>query len=140
MNILIIEDDPVIHALIKTICEKKGHIVDVCESAEDGQLKWMEKKHPFILLDLNLPGMDGLAFCKWLREEKKEEDPFILISTSHNKVEMFHRVLEAGANDYISKPLQPQLLAIRIDVAKNQVKQIIKKRVFEKQIIQNEKR
>jgi two-component system response regulator ResD len=130
MNILIIEDDPVISTLIKNICEKKGHLTDVCESAEDGQKAWMEKQHPFILLDLNLPGMDGLGFCKWLREEKKQEDPFILISTSHNKVDMFHKVLEAGANDYIAKPLQPQLLPIRFVVAKNQIKQIIKKRAF----------
>jgi PAS domain S-box-containing protein len=140
MKILIIEDDTIISALIQNICEKKGHTTDVCETAEDGQKKWLEHRHPLILLDLNLPGMDGIVFCKWIREEKKQEDPFILISTSHNKVDMFHKVLEAGANDYIAKPLQPQLLAIRIDVAKNQIKQITKKKAFEKQILQNEKR
>jgi PAS domain S-box-containing protein len=84
--------------------------------------------------------MNGVEFCQWLRTEKKQEDPFILISTSNNKVETFHKVLEAGANDYIPKPLQPMILAIRIDVAQNQIKQIAKKRAYEKQILQNEKR
>jgi PAS domain S-box-containing protein len=140
MNILIIEDDPIISTLIKNICEKKGHQADVCATAEDGQTRWLEKKHPLILLDLNLPGMNGVEFCQWLRGDQKQEDPFILISTSNNKVETFHKVLEAGANDYIPKPLQPMILAIRIDVAQNQIKQIAKKRAYENQILQNEKR
>jgi len=140
MKILIIEDDTIISGLIKTVCEKKGHSASVCETAEEGQEAWLKDRHPLILLDLNLPKMNGIEFCKWLRTDLKQEDPFILISTSNNKVETFHKVLAAGANDYIPKPLNPMVLAIRIDVAQNQVVQIAKKRAYENQNIQNEKR
>ena len=140
MDILIIEDDEVIQALVAAVAQKKGHTTTVCASAEAGQTAWKEKKHPLIILDLNLPGMDGTEFCKWLRKEEEGADTFVVVATANNKVETFHNVLTAGANDYISKPLQPQLLAIRLEVAVSQISQILKKKEFQNEITQNEKR
>jgi PAS domain S-box-containing protein len=137
---LIIEDDPAVAALIAGVAEKRGHKSIIANTAEEGQEIWLKQKQPLIILDLNLPGMSGTDFCKWLRSLENGKDVFVLISTANNKVETFHAVLKAGANDYIPKPLQPALLAIRLDVAEHTIKQILEKRGLEGEVGRNERR
>jgi PAS domain S-box-containing protein len=137
---LIIEDDPAVAALIAGVAEKRGHKATVANTAEEGQEIWLKQKQPLIILDLNLPGMNGTEFCKWLRQQEIGKDVFVLISTANNKVETFHDVLKAGANDYIPKPLQPALLAIRLDVAEHTIKQILEKKGLEGEVGRNERR
>jgi len=137
---LIIEDDPAVAALIAGVAEKRGHKSTIASTAEEGQEIWLKQRHQLIILDLNLPGMSGTDFCKWLRSHELGKDVFVLISTANNKVETFHAVLKAGANDYIPKPLQPALLAIRLDVAEHTLKQIIEKRGLEGEVGRNERR
>jgi PAS domain S-box-containing protein len=137
---LIIEDDPAVAALIAGVAEKRGHQSTIANTAEEGQEIWLREKHQLIILDLNLPGMNGIEFCKWLRNNEMGKETFVLISTANNKVETFHSVLKAGANDYIPKPLQPALLAIRLDVAEHTIKQILEKRGLEGEVGRNEKR
>jgi PAS domain S-box-containing protein len=137
---LVIEDDPAVAALIAGVAEKRGHKATVANTAEEGQEIWLRQKQPLIILDLNLPGMSGIDFCKWIRSQEQGKDTFVLISTANNKVETFHSVLKAGANDYIPKPLQPALLAIRLDVAEHTIKQILEKRGLEGEVGRNERR
>jgi PAS domain S-box-containing protein len=139
--ILIVEDDPAVAALIAGVAEKRGHQTTTASSAEEGQELWTKSRHPLIILDLNLPGASGIEFCRWVRsKESQNKDTFVLISTANNKIETFHEVLNAGANDYLPKPVQPGLLAIRLDVAEHTIGQIIKKRKLEGEVDRNEKR
>lgn len=137
---LIVEDDPAIAALIASVAEKRGHKSTTSNSAEEAQEIWLKQKQPLIILDLNLPGMGGIEFCKWIRSLDEGKEAFILISTANNKVETFHAVLQAGANDYIPKPLQPALLAIRLDVAEHTIRQIQEKQGLKGEVGRNEKR
>lgn len=140
-KILIVEDDPAVAALIAGVAEKRGHQTQIVSSAEEGQEVWAKERHPLIILDLNLPGASGIDFCKWVRsKETNNKDTFVLISTANNKIETFHEVLNAGANDYLPKPVQPGLLAIRLDVAGHTISQIMRKRKLEGEVDRNEKR
>jgi PAS domain S-box-containing protein len=139
--ILIVEDDPAVAALISGVAEKRGHSTKIASSAEEAQDIWLSERQPLIILDLNLPGVSGIDFCKWVRsKETTNKDTFVLISTANNKIETFHEVLNAGANDYLPKPVQPGLLAIRLDVAEHTIGQIIRKRKLEGEVDRNEKR
>jgi len=139
--ILVVEDDPAVAALIAGVAEKRGHPTQIASSAEEAQELWTKQRQPLIILDLNLPGASGIDFCKWIRSKETEnKDTFVLISTANNKIETFHEVLNAGANDYLPKPVQPGLLAIRLDVAGHTLAQILRKRRLEGEVDRNEKR
>lgn len=140
IEILIVEDDSVVREMATTVAEKRGLNVVSCESAEEAQLLWKENQFPLILLDLHLPKMDGEEFCKWIRNQPNGEDTFVIVATADTNVKTFHRVLSAGANDYVPKPFHPQLLAIRLDVANSQIRQIAKKKAFQAEVFRNEKR
>ena len=143
-RVLVVEDDDAVSALIAGVAEKQGYATQVCSNAEEAQKAWEKDRHELIILDLNLPGMKGVDYCKWLREEEgkggSEGDTFILVSTGNTKVETFHAVLDAGANDYIPKPVSPALLAIRLGVAHNTMTQVRKKREFKGESDRKEKR
>lgn len=113
-KILIIEDDEDIQELISHNLNKEGMIVTVCGTGEDGLDK--VKKDPFdcILLDLMLPGMDGLDVCRFLKKNSKTQDvPIIMISAKGEESDIVTG-LELGADDYIVKPFSPKILIARI--------------------------
>jgi PAS domain S-box-containing protein len=143
-KVLVVEDDEAVATLIAGVAEKQGYQTSVCGNAEEAQKQWMAEGHELIILDLNLPGMKGMDYCRWIRAQERERgregDTFILVSTGNTKVETFHGVLEAGANDYIPKPVSPALLAIRLGVAHNTMTQVRSKREFQGESDRKEKR
>ncbi len=113
-RILVIEDETNIQELLKYNLEKSGYKVTVMENGADGLEEAMENVPDLILLDLMLPGMDGLEVCKRLRMEKKTKKVPILMLTA--KSEELDKILglELGADDYITKPFSIKELTARI--------------------------
>jgi len=113
-KILVVDDEEPIQELLRFNLEKEGYIVRV---AKDGQeaLQQVENDQPDLLvLDLMLPGMDGLEVCRKLRSNPKfQQIPIIMLSA---KGEEFDKVLglELGADDYMTKPFSPRELLARI--------------------------
>jgi len=113
-TILVVDDEEPIQELLRFNLEKEGYLV--CE-AKDGQeaLNSVEKDQPdLVVLDLMLPGMDGLEVCRKLRSNPKfQQIPIIMLTA---KGEEFDKVLglELGADDYMSKPFSPRELLARI--------------------------
>ena len=128
MKILIIEDDALSRTLLEKAATERGHQVVACESAEAAILLCSHEVFPMMILDLRLPGMDGLEFCRWIRSQPWSERTFILVATVRNQPQDLQAVLEAGANDYLSKPFDVRLLRIRITIAERQVMEIRKRR------------
>jgi len=140
IHTLIVEDEEIVAAISAGVAKETIGEAEVTGSAEDASAAWLEKKHELVVLDLHLPGMGGEEFCRWLREQEDGADTFVLICTGDNKVETFRSVLNTGANDYISKPLQPKLLAIRLEVARNQIYQTRRRKALQEEVAKNEKR
>lgn len=114
MEILIVEDEPEIAQLIKQTLEKEGFS---CQSAADGleALKVFEQQQPdLIVLDLMLPGLDGLEVCTRVRQQASQKDPYIMMLTARG--EEIDRVigLSTGADDYLVKPFSPRELVARV--------------------------
>ena len=113
-RILVIEDDEDIQELIRFNLEKEAYKVSCRGTAEDG-LKALGVRLPdLILLDLMLPGMDGLTACRRIRaEENTRHVPVIMVSAKGSEADVVTG-LELGADDYITKPFSPRVLLARV--------------------------
>ncbi len=111
-RILVIEDDPDIGAMLALNLRSEGFDVAIEISGEAG-LRWLQREQPLLLvLDLMLPGIDGLQVCRKVRE-REEYIPIIILSAKSSET---HRVLglELGADDYLTKPFSTAELIARI--------------------------
>lgn len=113
-RILIIEDEAHIQELLKYNLEKSGFQVSLAENGLEGLDEAIRGKYDLILLDLMLPGLDGLEICKRLRADKQTRRTPIIMLTA--KGEEFDKVLglELGADDYITKPFSVKELVARV--------------------------
>lgn len=113
-NILVIEDEPDILELIVYNLAKEGYDVQTAESGEEGLQKAENKVPSLVVLDLMLPGIDGLDVCKHLRSNPKTADTRIIMLTAKGEESDIIVGLELGADDYIVKPFSPKILLARI--------------------------
>ena len=113
-KILIIEDDPDILELVQYNLEREGYQVYTSKDGELG-LRLSEEILPdMILLDIMLPGLDGIKVCKKLRDENKTHKIPIMMLTAKSEESDIIVGLEMGADDYITKPFSPKELIARI--------------------------
>ena len=112
MKILIVDDDEILVDLLKSSLASQRHIVD---AAEDGQIGWeyvQTGEYELVLLDVNLPGLDGVSLCEKMRSEGYATP--ILLMTAMNASQDRILGLDAGADDYLTKPLDLGELNARI--------------------------
>ena len=109
--ILIVEDDPQIRDMLRLALSQAGHAVQEAGDGPEGLAKAQSGRFDLILLDIGLPGLDGLQVCKRLRETR--ETPVLFLSARDDEVD---RILgfEFGADDYVTKPFSPRELLARI--------------------------
>ena len=114
MRILVVEDEKKIAGFIKRGLKEEGYAVDVAGDGEEGYELAAVNDYDLIILDLMLPRCDGITLCKKLRAEKFEA-PIIMLTAKtsvHDKV----TGLDAGANDYLTKPFAFEELLARMRV------------------------
>jgi two-component system phosphate regulon response regulator PhoB len=113
-NILVVEDDKDIFDLILFTLNKEGFKARGVMTGEDVFAETSREIFDLILLDLMLPGIDGLEVCRRLRWDSKTKDiPIIIVSAKTEEADVVTG-LELGANDYITKPFSPKVLTARI--------------------------
>jgi heavy metal response regulator len=102
MRILIVEDEKKIADFIKRGLKEEGYAVDVAGDGEEGNFLATTNEYDLIVLDVMLPKLDGISFCRSLREEKNATP--ILMLTAKDEVSDKVTGLNAGADDYLTKP------------------------------------
>ncbi len=113
-KILIIEDEEDIIELLKYNLVKSGFNVNYVMSGEEA-LSAVNKENPdLILLDLMLPGIDGLEVCRIIKNDSENLQIPIIMLTARGEEEDIIKGLKAGADDYITKPFSPKILLARI--------------------------
>ncbi len=112
MRILVIEDEKKLANFIKKGLEEEGYAVDVASDGEEGFVMAMDRVHDLILLDIQLPRMDGLRLLKELRKEKIQTP--VLLLTVRATIEDKVLGLDSGADDYLTKPFSFQELVARV--------------------------
>lgn len=115
MRVLIIEDNRDIAANMFDFLEAKGHVVDAAGDGITGLHLALVNQYDAIVLDLMLPGIDGIALCRKLREEGNKNTPILMI-TARDSLEDKIIGLEAGADDYLVKPAELREVELRLRV------------------------
>ena len=115
MRILVIEDNTDIAANLGDFLEERGHTVDFAGDGVTGLHRAIVDDFDAIILDLNLPGMDGLEVCRKLRQEARKQTP-VLMLTARDALEQKLSGFESGADDYLVKPFALQELEARLSV------------------------
>ena len=115
MRILIIEDNPDIAANIGDYLEDLGYTVDFAGDGITGLHLAVVNDFDAIILDLALPGMDGLEVCRKLRQEAAKDTP-VLMLTARDRLEDKLAGFETGADDYLVKPFELQEVVARLKV------------------------
>lgn len=113
-EILIIEDNPFNMELVRDLLEANGYLVREAVTAQDGINAIKEKKPDLVLMDVQLPGMDGLTATRILREDAKLAGLLIVALTAHAMKGDEDKVLEAGCNGYISKPIDTRRFPVQV--------------------------
>ena len=114
IRILVVDDEPDVLELVVYHLEKEAYRVDVADTG-DKALKMARENLPSLLvLDLMLPGINGLEICRLLKRDPKTRDIPILMLTARAAEENRIKGLELGAHDYVTKPFSPRELVLRI--------------------------
>jgi len=111
MRILVVEDDAALASFIRKGLEAEHHAVDTALDGEQGRAMALGIDYDLVVLDLNLPGVDGLTVLKSLRQRKANLP--VMILTARSRVEDRVQCLDAGADDYLMKPFSFVELAAR---------------------------
>ena len=117
MRILLAEDDPVTRAILRTALEGLGH--DVVAVA-DGNAAWAAYCRilpDVVVSDLQMPGMDGLQLCRAVREASGDRYPYLVLVTALGAQDHILQGMAAGADDYLTKPLDLFALQVRLVAA-----------------------
>ncbi|MEL6603883.1 MAG: response regulator transcription factor [Cyanobacteria bacterium J06614_10] len=114
MDILIVEDEADIAELIKLYLSKEGFTCHICRDGNTALERFKVIQPDLIILDLMLPGLDGLEVCARIRQQQESKDPYIMMLTA--KGEEIDRIigLSTGADDYMVKPFSPRELVARV--------------------------
>jgi CheY-like chemotaxis protein len=122
LKIVIIEDDPIAKKTIEVILSKTNSNFVSFEEAEDA-IDYLSKGNPcdIVLLDYHLPKMNGKTFCQIVRNppiSKTYPHLWIIAHTAEIRLDLISEVLEAGTNDYLPKPIDPNLFLLKFLVTK----------------------
>jgi PAS domain S-box-containing protein len=124
MKILLVEDHADSRRNLQRLIERRGHQVVAVASAEEAEGVLMTQRFPFLILDWMLPGKSGVDLCRQLRAGDRGDEMFILLVTARADTDDLQQALEAGANDYLTKPLDLGLLNVRLSVAERQIRDL----------------
>jgi two-component system phosphate regulon response regulator PhoB len=113
-QILVVEDEDDILELLQYNLKKAGYDVRGVTSGEKALKAVRESIPDLLLLDLMLPGLDGIEVCRMLRESPKTADLPIVMLTARGEEQDIVRGLEAGADDYVTKPFSARILLARL--------------------------
>ena len=113
-SILIVEDDADIRELLKVLLEADGYQTVLCGSAEEALTKLERTLPDLMLLDLMLPGEDGLSFCRRIRADRRLQRLPVIMVTARSEESKIVAGLEVGADDYVTKPFAADVLLARV--------------------------
>ncbi|MCA9705483.1 MAG: response regulator [Myxococcales bacterium] len=122
MRTLLVEDDPVQRDALLSGLQRLGLDVTGVPDANAGLVAHLRQPFDLLIIDMVLPGMDGLKLCQKIRSIRGGDHPYIVMVTGRGGIRDLTRVLDAGADDFLTKPIDPSLLLTRVRIAERQLK------------------
>jgi DNA-binding response OmpR family regulator len=131
MRVIFADDNVIARTLLAAVLGEMGHHAVIFEDGQGAWDAYQAEPAPLVILDIKMPGLDGLETCRRIRAHDTERTTFILVVTAHDGPGDLKAVLDAGADDYIAKPASPKSLRARIEIAERRVKQAAELRAAE---------
>ena len=114
INILLVDDEPDIVEIIRFNLERVGYQISTAYNGVEA-IKVAEKEIPhLIILDIMMPGIDGIETCERLRQDSKFNDTVIMFLSARGEDYSYVAAFEAGADDYTTKPIKPKVLVSKV--------------------------
>jgi DNA-binding response OmpR family regulator len=134
MRVLFADDDPIARLLLAAVLSDLDHEVTVADNGEKAWEAFQVAPSPLVVLDISMPGIDGLEVCRRIRALPAGRDTFVLILTARDGRDDLASVLEAGADDYVTKPSSPENLRARLAIAQRRIAQDVARRSAEAEL------
>lgn len=134
MRVLFADDDVIARTLLAAVLEDLGHEVTETQDGESAWRAFQNEPTPLVILDINMPGLDGLEVCRRIRAHEAGREAFVLIVTARDGRDDLANVLEAGADDYVTKPSSPENLRARLEIANRRIAQDTVRRTAEAEL------
>lgn len=109
-RILIVDDDEMVQVALVELLKPEGYTLDVAGSAKEALIKIDENKYDMMMFDIIMPEIDGLELCKKVRSREEYKEIPIVFLTAKSREQDKIKGLEAGANQFLSKPISPEKL------------------------------
>lgn len=132
MQVIVVEDDPDLLNLHQRYLKKRGYDSIGYLNAEEAWEAYQEHQFPLLITDWVLPNMSGIDLCRKIRQHPEGQYCFILVVTSKNEAKDLQEILDAGADDYVPKPIQFDNFQIRLAIASRQVEHLAQRKKAEK--------
>jgi PAS domain S-box-containing protein len=136
MKTLLVEDERGSRMLIDTVLRRREYDPVSCRDAETAWPLCQEESFELVVLDWMLPGMNGLELCRKIRTLDWGERSAILVVTSRTAAGDLQEILRAGADDYLSKPIDPELLDVRLTIAEHSLELLRERKRAEEALLQ----
>lgn len=114
-RILIVDDSPTIRKLIGYVLKRKNYITEEAEDGIDAMEKLSDIEVDLVIVDLNMPNMDGISFVKSLRHSYYNLDLPVIMLTTTSDSELKQEAYGAGINMFLTKPVQPDVLLAKVE-------------------------
>lgn len=121
MKVLIVDDSRLMQSLLKDLLESRGYQVTQAHDAESALASYQKEFFPLILLDWEMPKMSGLELARKIRKIQYQYPCVILMVTGRKQKNDLAQILDAGADDYIGKPIDESLIHVRLTIAERKV-------------------
>ncbi len=125
---LVVDDSSSMRKLLHELLCERGYEVEVAESGEEAVRLHLKQPFELFLVDWTLPGISGLEVCRELRSLDPDEDLVVIVATAKNRPEDVGEALDAGATDFLSKPIDPAHLSTRLAIAERSVREARRRR------------
>jgi signal transduction histidine kinase len=117
LRTLVVDDSSSMRGLLRKLLCERNYEVTAVGTAKEALAAHLEQPFQLMLVDWTLPGMSGLDLCQTVRRGPGGADVVILVITGRNRAGDLNAVLDAGASDYLSKPIDPEILGTRLLIA-----------------------
>jgi DNA-binding response OmpR family regulator len=133
-RVLVADDDPTMVLLVEHALEGLGRTYDTATDGEAAWRLWEQHRHALVVLDIEMPGLDGLEVCRRIRQHEKDRETFVVVVTGRDRAADLESVLEAGADDYVTKPTSGQRLVARLRIAERHMADSAARRAVEEEL------
>lgn len=121
MHVLVADDDEEMQLWFEAMLAASGHSVRVVGDGVAALEAWAEDKPTLVLLDWQMPGLDGIEVCRRIRAAEPGRDTFVMVVTARDGSDDLRRMLDAGADEFVTKPLTPEVFATRLSIAERRI-------------------